>query len=338
RDVRLSGRGHSCEDDVGNAVSVLVDDTAPCNGVMLTELRPDASMLTTELVWDLEASMLVWPGAGLDVRVFAIDMVLIPEGAYDVAESDDVTSPLRSAGGSALRIKTEDSLSVGGDGVVVYSPSDYGGDGLGPVPAAFPKGVDAFYVMRRELTDGEYAGFLDTLSGRARASRDITLHPRYRDGGGSIRVTADVVEVNEPNRPAGFVSWADGIAWAAWAGLRPMSELEFEKIVSDEQIFGVEAMLGGRWERIVTIGTPEGRAFRGSHGPGFLDDLGQPYVFSNWDWPGPRAIGSGFRGGFGDDTLTAPGDRTYAAYDATYGNEHEGFRAVRGAVSLSGQR
>ena len=339
RDVRFAAGRHSCADGIGNNVNVLVDKTAPRNGVLLAQHSHDARTLTAQLTWDLEASMLLWPESGRDLRVFTVDMVEIPDGGYEVSSSAEATSPLRSVAGSELRIASEGALGIGSGGGEKaegnYAASDYGGDGQGPVPAAFPKGVGRFYVMRRELTEGEYAGFLSTLDGRARASRDITLHPRYRDGGGSIRVLPDSVEADAPDRPANFVTWADGIAWAAWAGLRPMSELEFEKIVSDNDCFDVEAMLGGRWERAVTIGTPEGRAFRGSEGPGFLDSLGQPYVFTNWDWPGPRAMGSGFRGGFGDDVLVSPGDRTYAAYDATYGNEHEGFRAVRGARTLS---
>ncbi|MEO0631220.1 MAG: hypothetical protein AAFY46_10925, partial [Planctomycetota bacterium] len=291
---------------------------------------------TADLLWDLEASMLVWPEAGVDVRVFAVDMVEVPSSAFDVAVASDATSPLRSADGSVLRIEAEDAFLVGGGEGATYAASDSAGDGAGPVPAGYPKGVAGFYVMRRELSEGEYSGFLSTLSGRARASRDITLHPSYLESGGSIRVLPDSVEVDEPNRPAGFVTWADGIAWSAWAGLRPMSELEFEKVVSRDGCFGAEAMRGGRWERVVSLGTPEGRAFRGSEGSGFLDDLSQPYVFAHWDWLGPRAIGSGFRGGFGVDTLVAAGNRTYAAYDAKYGNEFEGFRAVRGSASLEG--
>ena len=49
-------------------------------------------------------------------------------------------------------------------------------------------------------------------------------------------------------------------------------------------------------------------------------------------WPGPMAVGSGFRGGAeGLDDFATPGNRIYGAYDATYGGVNEGFRAVRTA-------
>ena len=191
--------------------------------------------------------------------------------------------------------------------------------------------------MRRELTEGQYAAFLSTLSGRARAARDITTNPAYAESGGTIG-TDDTVTVDDPDRPASFITWADAIGWAAWAGLRPMTEFEFEKIARGPDSYGVDAMLGGRWERVVTLGTSEGRSFSGSHGLGFIDELGQPFAFLNGDWPGPMAVGSGFRGGFGPDTFTTAGNRVYGAYDATYGGENEGFRAVRTEPVLSEQR
>ena len=336
RDARWLLDGNSCVDDGGNDVVISVDGSPPHNGLLLQAISNDATGWSVRIAWDLDASQLKSPVDGIHLRVFAIELIGIPDGPFEIRTAPDATSPLAAANGSKLRIASEDVIAIGDSGDLTYAASDYGGDRSGPIPPAYPKGVGAFYVMRRELTEGEYAGFLSTLDGRAQSARDITRHPMYSRSGGTIQVTDDSVTVGSPDQPAGFVSWADGTAWAAWAGLRPMSELEFEKIVSSPNQFGAEAMYGGRWERVVTLGNPSGRAFRGSEGPGFIDDLGQPYIFANGDWPGPRALGSGFRGGFGEDSLTNSGDRTYASYDATYGNEYEGFRAVRSAPARSG--
>ena len=66
----------------------------------------------------------------------------------------------------------------------------------------------------------------------------------------------------------------------------------------------------------------------------FVDDLGYPYAFANPDWPGPRATGGGYRGGTeGLLGLSEVTDRTYGAYEATYGNESQGFRGVLNAPS-----
>ena len=340
RDVRWAESGHSVQRQTGTSGAL---DALPATGGPFVPgliLEGPRGMdpvgdgeWTVELIWDYSTSQIELPEAGYPVSLQVIDMVRIPEGPFALGEAagSDDTSAFVGPGAMPLQVTSEDAIEVGSEGLL-YEASDYGGDRAGPVPAAFPKGFTGFYVMRQELTDGQYAAFLGSLSGRGRAARDVTRTPGYADAGGSIVSREGDVFATEPDRPANFITWADGIAWAAWAGLRPMSELEFEKIARTPQQGGAEGILGGRWERTVSVGTPEGRRFLGSHGLGFLDDLAQPFAFLNGDWPGPMAVGSGFRGGAdGLDAFTTPGHRVYAAYDATYGGENEGFRAVRTA-------
>jgi hypothetical protein len=56
-----------------------------------------------------------------------------------------------------------------------------------------------------------------------------------------------------------------------------MTELEFEKAARTTPELGIVDLVGSRWERAVTVGNSEGRRFRGTHGLGFLDALGQPW-------------------------------------------------------------
>ena len=329
RDVRWAEAGHTTDPAIA-IVPATGGPLIPGIWVQLPETTR-AGEWSLGLIWDFSTSQLEMPEEGVPVVITAVDMVRIPEGPFAVGDGADSDEPSTFFGpdGGAATVSSEDALPVGEGEALFYGGSDYGGDRMGPIPAAYPKGYRAFYVMRRELTEGQYAAFLRTLSGRSLASRDITLDPDYVESGGSIRV-GDSVLVGDPMRPASHITWADAIAWAAWAGLRPMTELEFEKIARAPGHYDVEAILGGRWERVVSVGTPEGRAFRGSHGLGFVDVLGQPYTFLNADWPGPMALGSGFRGGAeGLEDLTSPGNRVFGAYDATYGSINEGFRAVR---------
>jgi hypothetical protein len=102
------------------------------------------------------------------------------------------------------------------------------------------------------------------------------------------------------------LSWADGATFAAWAGLRPMTELECEKVVrgSREPIpdevgpsyWGVSGYNAWVWnamkgdpqcERPVTVSNAAGRRFRGTHGRGTLTLPA--------DWPQADAVGSGLR-------------------------------------------
>ncbi len=336
QDVRWAADGHSIRSETGATDLVARPATGSffIPGLFLepSDGAAPSGSWTVELLWDFSTSQIEMPEAGYPVLLVGIDMVRVPEGKFTVGDGRDSeeTSTLFGPDGAPTMVGSEDEITVGEGEDLDYAASDYGGDRAGPIPSAYPKGYKSFYVMRRELTEGQYAAFLSTLSGRGLASRDITTNPAYRESGGTIRV-GDTITVDQPERPASFITWADAIGWTAWAGLRPMTELEFEKIARGPGAYGVEAILGGRWERTVTLGTPEGRSFTGSHGLGFVDELAQPFTFLNADWPGPMALGSGFRGGFGLDTFTTAGNRVYGAYDATYGGENEGFRAVRTA-------
>ncbi|MBL8115170.1 MAG: SUMF1/EgtB/PvdO family nonheme iron enzyme, partial [Acidobacteria bacterium] len=103
-------------------------------------------------------------------------------------------------------------------------------DRRGPVPAAFPKGTSPFYVMKYEITQGQYAAFLNTLGDEASHFRAIHGGRDYAKFRGSITLGADGLYVAaSPSRPANRVSWDDGCAFADWAGLRPMTDLEYTK-------------------------------------------------------------------------------------------------------------
>ncbi len=335
RDVRWAESGHALASTSGEAVVSPGTGGPFVPGVFLESPSGGPVEWSATLQWDLSTSGVELGMNGFELMVMTVEMIRVPEGSFTAGDgqASSEISTFFGPDGAPVTIESEAAISVGEGSGLSYAASDFGGDLAGPIPEEYPKGFAGFFVMRRELTDGQYASFLSTLSGRALASRDITQTPGYADAGGSIRVD-EFVSAGDPDRPASHVTWADAIAWAAWAGLRPMSELEFEKVARRADEWRVEAMLGGRWERVVTLGTPEGRRFRGSHGLGFLDELAQPFVFLNWDWPGPMAAGSGFRGGAdGLADFSTPGNRVYGAYDATYGGENEGFRAVRTAPS-----
>lgn len=96
------------------------------------------------------------------------------------------------------------------------------------LPRAFPKGYRAFYCMKYELESAEYADFLNALPG-AEAQR---RHCRQFGSSGCVWPVvcqAGFYEANPALRVCTWLSWLDGASYAAWAGLRSMSELEFEK-------------------------------------------------------------------------------------------------------------
>jgi formylglycine-generating enzyme required for sulfatase activity len=82
--------------------------------------------------------------------------------------------------------------------------------------------------MKYEITQGQYTEFLNSL-GRSQATRRYPV-----EGAGKFRFTTafDLEEryvTPTPTRACNWLNWEDGIAFADWAALRPMTELEFEK-------------------------------------------------------------------------------------------------------------
>ncbi len=181
-------------------------------------------------------------------KVFGLEMVYIPEGAFFAGDGASA-SPFRFKQGSAddspwyisseNAITTTNTASAG----FYYQSTGASGENLSGdvflVPNSFPKGYKAFYLMKYELTEGEWTEFFNALSAAAKATRDITAS---LNGG---KNSTGVVDRNTvawdpvyPSRPAvtmrpsramSYISWPDAAAYADWAGLRPMTELEFEK-------------------------------------------------------------------------------------------------------------
>jgi hypothetical protein len=136
------------------------------------------------------------------------------------------------------------------------------------------------------------------------------------------------------------LSWPSVTAFAAWAGLRPMTEMEYEKVsrgpidegwetgnhgISHNAFWGIYD--ANRWksasERVVTAGNAKGRSFKGTHGNGTTDIPA--------DWPQDDAMGVGTRGG---SDYRNPSCRSAAAEPVVRGPK---WRGVRNAPKEAGE-
>jgi hypothetical protein len=181
----------------------------------------------------------------------------------------------------------------------------------GEIPASFPNGYAAFYCMKYPIGSVQYADFLNTLSA-VEANERYPFHGmRKADITRAGQAPNDTYSSGKTQYSSreGYggkgLSWADGVAFAAWAGLRPMTELELEKAVRgprepvpDEtgpSYWGIKPFAVGAWhsskcgqgERAVTVGNAWGRRFAGTHGHG---TTALPS-----DWPQDDAVGAGIR-------------------------------------------
>jgi formylglycine-generating enzyme required for sulfatase activity len=173
------------------------------------------------------------------LKAFGLEMVWIPEGSYFLGGVDRQAIAqgaffrVGAEGGGYYQIEQEEAeIPVGPTpGHLFYERGEgYSGDQQGTVPAAFPKGVDPFYIMKYELNQGQYTEFLNTLGpewGPLHAS--FLERNEYADLRGHIQLEEGAYVCDEPKALAHFLKWADWMAFADWAGLRPLTELEFTK-------------------------------------------------------------------------------------------------------------
>ncbi len=192
------------------------------------------------------------------VKVFAIEMVYVPQATFDLGDG--------SGGGTMMHfydagLGNVQPFIVDSQGAITTAASGAGNlwasvhINPGTSNANFPTGYNAFYCMKYEITQEQYIDFLNTLT---RTGTDISGTSitnvyvmsnsptmTYRNGircdvsqasNGSIEIYCDYDgdgirnETDDgQNIACGFLNWMDGCAYADWAGLRPKTELEFEK-------------------------------------------------------------------------------------------------------------
>lgn len=184
------------------------------------------------------------PAGTYNYKVFGIEMVNVPQGAFDL--------------GDGVSTSTFNSISVNATSQSAgISAATIGGGGPS-IPATFPVGYNSFYCMKYEISQLQYVEFLNSLTFAQQQSR-ITSDPTsaagtyatfgayyYRNGvvietpGNNAAIPAVfgcdatngvVNNVNDGQSVAmSNLSWADLAAYLDWAALRPMTELEFEKV------------------------------------------------------------------------------------------------------------
>ena len=196
------------------------------------------------------------------VKIFAIEMVYIPEGPFYLGDGESISS-LVSSSGQPVYVSSERALEP--LNIFIQNPNTQFSPSVLPasLPSGFPKGFASFYVMKYEISQLQYADFLNTLTYKQQESR-TSLPPSsskgvfamvnqyvpdslFRNG---IAIAEPGKEGSHPavygvnyngnssfnddedgmHRAVNFLNWADLSAYLDWAALRPITEMEYEKI------------------------------------------------------------------------------------------------------------
>lgn len=190
---------------------------------------------------------------GLEIRVYAVEMVYIPQGPFNVAKrfysynssiynsesnyndiagfffapgdnfpvidtrmSPNIVSQSRNDVGNTPRNAIErDTFRIKGDAGI-----DADADGIIDHPN-YPTGYQAFYCYKYELSEQQYADFLNTL--------DSTQIVNLGIAGENITFVNGQYFSSTPTRACGNSNQQRTLAYADWSGVRPMTHLELNK-------------------------------------------------------------------------------------------------------------
>lgn len=159
----------------------------------------------------------------VEIRVFALEMVYIPQGAFVLGTGgSEVNHFIDGNTNNTYTVSSNSAIPIANTpGSLYYFSSGNGanGDGLGPVPGPFPKGFNAFWIMKYESSQQQYVDFLNNIDLAKATNRNpgnlTGSHPNF---------TAPF-----PERAMSGLSIPDHLALTDWEGLRPFTELEYEK-------------------------------------------------------------------------------------------------------------
>jgi formylglycine-generating enzyme required for sulfatase activity len=164
---------------------------------------------------------------GLEVRVFAVEMVYVPQGDFNVAKRFNGGNLFTAPGDNFPVVNTRLTPSLtynDGTAATIRIKGDAGIDSNNDDSVDkpdYPTGYRPFYCYKYELTEQQYADFLNCLSTDQRSNLGIA--------GTGITLANGEYFSSAPNRACGNMTAQRMLAYADWSGMRPMTILEINK-------------------------------------------------------------------------------------------------------------
>jgi formylglycine-generating enzyme required for sulfatase activity len=154
----------------------------------------------------------------VEIKVFALEMVYIPAGSFLLGSGGTETNAFKDGPSINPFLVTNGTITFGN------TAGNLNAGGLipasGTIPAAWPTGFNPFWIMKYECTQQQYVDFLNQL--------ELLKVPANRTPIMFTGTHPDLV-APQPERAVGYLGFLRTAALADWSGLRPLTELEFEK-------------------------------------------------------------------------------------------------------------
>ncbi len=222
-----------------------IDAVSDGMGVFIRRTNPGNGSVSATVT--LKMNALVGTGS-FNFKVFGTEVVYIPQSNFQLGDGN-VSGTSYLTAQDITAVKQSSGVAAG----TVYSGSP-------AIPAAWPMGYNAYYMMKYEITNEQWVDFLNTLNYDQQASR-IEIAPNSAVNtlaytASSSTIADNIVKISAPGLnntvPATFgcdldgdnvynetndgqnmaiavINKADIFAFLDWSGLRPMTEMEFEK-------------------------------------------------------------------------------------------------------------
>lgn len=249
--VEGTGTATSITSGLLNTASVFNATTNPAMGVFVHRNIDGAgtfSQMGMKLRWNYGANNIA-DDAAVEIKAFAIEMVYVPSGSFQVGDGTGNTIRGHFRNGSTntpFTIGSEASITLGGNANgnlannnasnMLITLDDFNDATTKILPAVFPKGFNAFYCMKYEISQQQWVDFFNLLTQTQKQQRDITTSTGKNSDALTIRNNvswssgdATLNGGTYGDVACNYLSWMEGAAYSDWACLRPMSELEFEK-------------------------------------------------------------------------------------------------------------
>ena len=240
-----------------------VDAVTDGRGVFIRRIATGSGNIATATVVLTFSS--AYTVASTNYEVLGIEMVNVPQGSFQVGDiSLNGTTHSVNSFGSFLSTAT---TTIGSEALIAAgsplrnqsSEQSFPYANHQQLVTAYPKGFNAFYCMKYEISQQQYVAFLNLLTFEQQSYRTAiipsatigtaALATASGDNRNSIEIRTPGIAFSTPavygndlnnnntydeandggNIACNYLSWRDLKAYLDWSALRPMTELEFEK-------------------------------------------------------------------------------------------------------------